>query len=395
MRGCKTIAVQGCRALSIGIMLLVSCAGCSHGPRFLKDGHLAYNEAVRASADQELLLNIVRLRYLDTIEFLSTNSVSSQTAFSVGLGGRVGDEFGFKSGIGFGDVAWSDRPTFTFTPQRGQAFAKMMMSSIPVHTLVELAAADWDITAIMYLLVQNINSHNNVAGNLDPYFVKLVQFLGDLQGRTELYFGTTEQHVKLSDSIDASQVSGADLVTAAQAGYAFKYEDGGGRLVLTEVQEQPGLYIPHEASERVQLFKLLQMEDDGRDYIEIYTGRQPEEYAGQFAHIFIDTCSAMDAIAYLAGGVQPLKSHLDQDWVLREWPVTGASSQGLGDLFVVRSSEKRPAARLAVPYRGGWYYLADDDARSRMTFLILAEILRLAISPGEGQTPVLTLPVGR
>jgi hypothetical protein len=234
-----------------------------------------------------------------------------------------------------------------------------------------------------------------VAGNLDPYFVKLVQFLGDLQGRTELYFGTTEQHVRLSDPIDASQVSGADLVTAAQAGYTFKYDDGGGRLVLTEVREQPGLYIPHEASERVQLFKLLQMQDDGRDYIEIHTGRQPEESAGQFAHIFIDTCSAMDAIAYLAGGVQPLKSHLDQDWALREWPVTGASSQGLGDLFVVHASEKRPGARLAVPYRGAWYYLADDDARSRMTFLILAEILRLAISPGEGQTPVLTLPVGR
>ena len=51
--------------------------GCSLGPRHLEKGHIAYNAAVKAGADDELLLNIVRLRYLDTIDFMTTTSVSS------------------------------------------------------------------------------------------------------------------------------------------------------------------------------------------------------------------------------------------------------------------------------------------------------------------------------
>jgi hypothetical protein len=60
----------------------------------------------------------------------------------------------------------------------------------------------------------------------------------------------------------------------------------------------------------------------------------------------------------------------------------------------VRSSESRPETALAARHRGRWFSVADDDLESRMTFLVLAEILRLALSPEEGQTPVLTLPVG-
>jgi hypothetical protein len=60
--------------------LLTSCT--SFGPRELRQGHLAYNTAVKATMDEELLLNIVRLRYLDTLEFLEATSISAQSSFT-------------------------------------------------------------------------------------------------------------------------------------------------------------------------------------------------------------------------------------------------------------------------------------------------------------------------
>ena len=123
------------RRFSLCVVVAVLAAACSLGPKQLEDGHLAYNEAVRTASDKELLLNIVRARYLDSIEFLSTNSISAQLEFSVGVGAKAGTELGEASHLMSAEAGWSNRPTFTFTPQRGVEFAHMMMTpvSTPVH----------------------------------------------------------------------------------------------------------------------------------------------------------------------------------------------------------------------------------------------------------------------
>ena len=44
-------------------LLVAPLAGCAaYGPGLTRTSHLAYNEAVQVSAQQELLLNLVRLR---------------------------------------------------------------------------------------------------------------------------------------------------------------------------------------------------------------------------------------------------------------------------------------------------------------------------------------------
>ncbi len=87
------------------MLVTLLLGACSLGPKRLEQGHLAYNAALKAATDDELLLNIVRLRYLDTIEFLTANSVSSQISFSVSLGARLGTEI--------------DEPTRLVVPLRG------------------------------------------------------------------------------------------------------------------------------------------------------------------------------------------------------------------------------------------------------------------------------------
>lgn len=62
----------------VPLLILIFLSGCSFGPQLLQEGYLDYNERVRATVDEELLLNIIRLHYLDTVEFLAINSISSQ-----------------------------------------------------------------------------------------------------------------------------------------------------------------------------------------------------------------------------------------------------------------------------------------------------------------------------
>ena len=48
-----------------GLLMVLLCAvttGCSIGPRWLENNRLAYNEAIKTTTEEQLLLNIVRLR---------------------------------------------------------------------------------------------------------------------------------------------------------------------------------------------------------------------------------------------------------------------------------------------------------------------------------------------
>src|SRR5438128_2205778 len=61
---------------------LAACAlisGCaSFGPQSLQQTRLQYNEAVKATTEEQLLLNIVRLRYTDTPSSLAVSTIAAQ-----------------------------------------------------------------------------------------------------------------------------------------------------------------------------------------------------------------------------------------------------------------------------------------------------------------------------
>ena len=70
--------------------------------------------------------------------------------------------------------------------------------------------------------------------------------------------------------------------------------------------------------------------------------------------------------------------------------------------FVERAARMAPLVLVsedlhwaAVPYRGWWFYIADDDQTSKTTFSLLNLLFSLQSSSGEGKSPLLTIPVGR
>jgi hypothetical protein len=66
-----------------------------------------------------------------------------------------------------------------------------------------------------------------------------------------------------------------------------------------------------------------------------------------------------------------------------------------GKVMTIHSRHGRPAnAAVAVPYRGWWFYLADDDQNSKITFSLLNILFQLQASTASGKSLMLTLPVG-
>ena len=66
--------------LPLNTTLLLLCllvAGCSLGPRQLKGNRLGYNTSIQKSDNEELLLNLVRLRYMEVPCFMQVSSVTA------------------------------------------------------------------------------------------------------------------------------------------------------------------------------------------------------------------------------------------------------------------------------------------------------------------------------
>jgi hypothetical protein len=62
--------------------------------------------------------------------------------------------------------------------------------------------------------------------------------------------------------------------------------------------------------------------------------------------------------------------------------------------FNVKVSDSRPeGAFIAVPYRGFWYYISDNDIKSKSTFMLLTTLYQLQAGQTKTTSPTLTIPV--
>jgi hypothetical protein len=362
------------------------------GPKQMRDGRLAYNEAARGSSDEELLLNIVRLRYLDTIEFMAITSITTQLEVSVGVGMEAGKNRDQLTVLGSAEAGWSSRPTFTFIPQRGPEFAEPLTNPVPIKTLIEVSAQSrTDVAVLMRLFVQNLNRFTNQIWKIDSEFMAAIRHLSEFQLAGEVFQGFVVGRRPISDPIDSDRVSGSDLVRAAEAGYRFEQATEGERLVLTASHRRPMIFIDPKAVSLPEFRQRLGLNPNSYAF---YLEPGPEVAQRPDNTILIETRSLLDAMNYLTLGVEVPEAHVSRGWCLADWPAPGADVGSFEDFFRIQYSGQRPDAQLRVRYRDGWYFIPDQDHQSREVFFELAEAMRLVVAPGPGQAPVLTLPVG-
>jgi hypothetical protein len=395
--------------------------GCVFGPHTLRRSRVRYNQAIQRTQDEQLLLNLVRLRYCDTPQFLEVSSVSSQFVFDGS--GDISNTFinarGWDS-LRFGfDAGYTEKPTINFQPLQGEDFVQRLFTPIPLDRVISLQRSGWSIERVLRLCVQDMNGLANAPTASGPTpalapdheeFERATALLRALQLQGMIQIGYLEGSRALSEGIAAEAVTPSDLIEAAREGYRFT-SDGEAmtlmgssrslRLVFAdEAREQPEA---RELTELLRLGSLLSMDERLTEPAQVQLlaagGWQPSTLRiEQPPRLALSTRSLMGALFYLSHAVEVPAEHVERGMVTVTRDEAGAPfdwSEVTGDLLRIHSSVWPPLrATIAVQHRGHWFYIEDSDLSSKATFALLSQLFALQAGEAQGEVPVLTLPVG-
>jgi hypothetical protein len=350
------------RALLLCLSLLI--AGCaSIGPPTLRRDRLDYADALADASKREALLNIVKLRYADAPSLVTV----SQLVAGYTLEGRVDlrsdfftNNFNLSDDVAFGvGGTFSDRPTVTYTPIKGDDFARVMLTPIPPSELFAMLATGAPAELTLGLAVQSINGlHNWTADargepHVDPEFAEVLELLGALR----------------RDGV---------------IGFRFDTQ-AGPRTAYLLLEDREGEALDARAR---RLLDLLNLDPSVRSF-PIRFGFGDE----QTTEIRIYTRSLIEILSNLAAEVEVPAGNVAAG---RTYPTQRRPAE-LDSLprLAVTSRELRPFQPfVAVEYRGTWYWIDDRDFESKRVFSVLMLLLNLVDKGREVQLPVITIPTG-
>jgi hypothetical protein len=394
------------------VAALLPIAACSSlGPSKMRASRMMYNEAVQQTEQRELLLNLVRLRYTESPEFLAINSISTQFSFeaSAAIAAEVGGQDGsllFPGGV----VGYSERPTLTFSPQRGREFTSLLLQPIDLDTLQLLVHYGWGLDRVLRLTVQRLNELDNRTTREEPTpgyadeladFAGVAELMGALHRQGRLEIGLSGDFERVAGPLAADHLQADDLLGLTEAGYRLEYLDEEQSYVLLRPSRHFVLRFAERTEENTEAAEITRRLGlaPGRSSYGVESRIGPKSGRGAPANgssvLHVQTQSVLGTMAYLSRAVTVPEGHLAAGLAA---PSDGRGTPGtvLSDLLEVHVDSSRPDARLAVPYRGYWFFIEDSDQESRRTLGLLNFLFRLNVTGGGAQdAPVLTLPVGR
>jgi hypothetical protein len=400
---------------ALPIILFLSL-GCQLGPGRLQVASFHYSDAVRIAQAEELLVNLVRLRYRDGPLFLSVTSISTQFEFdaALGVGGSSSWSPGSNSVGADAGIGYSEKPTISFSIMGGEKFQNKILKPLDVADISLLAESGWRGDRVLQLTVENLNGLRNAPKASGPTpgvepeyqkFLEATRLLSKLAEEDHLYFDFQSRREPLSAPISPGQVDGASTLDAVKAGAAWRVH-ADGKVQLFSVNRTLVMYIQRNSSglaEVARLRELLSLDPNRNRYDVVeqedsdYDPFDPEK---RLTKIGIDARSLMGVLYYLSHGVEVTQEDRESGVVTNTMDLDGNPyewSDLLGELLQVRLSEgrQRPEeAVFAVRHRNRWYYIDDSDLTSKSTFLLLGQLFSLQAGEVDDVTPVLTLPVG-
>jgi hypothetical protein len=357
-------------------------AGCAtSAPVTVRRDRFNFNDAGAESTKEQILLNIVRLRYGEPIYFVDIGSMLSHYELRAG-----GNYSNYQSELNVwnnptlramynmrgepvpeshtwgANLAYTDSPTITYTPLTGEEFATRVMAPIPPTTIIYLAQSGWSVDRVLECCVQQINDVGNspiheVTQAEAPdsgRFQRLAELLKKAQDVGYLRFG---------------------VEYAANQNETFLYLPPVPAALEKEEKELRELLgVPPEAVNRVRLTASA-------------VRAEPNEIAMQ-------TRSLYAAMYALAQEVAVPREHIRGRQASTR-PTAEEPERASRWLRIEHSRLPQIDPFAQVLYNGYWFYIDKSDWSSKRTFALLTYLFSLQ-SAAKGQAgPLLTVPAGR
>lgn len=361
----NAIVSLGCLGL---LMILVSSLGCHRfgkhiGPQTIMEDRLPYNNAVADSWKEQTLLNIVKLRYVETPFFLDVPQVISgysldhsanaslglQNAANVNIPGseRFLGIFGFTT-------RFSDRPTVSYSPQTSSQFIRNLTTPLPPIAVLSLLQSGYSADAVFGLSVQSLNGFRNRSATGGTFHPADPEFLWAIE------------------ALDRAQNNGS-------FGIRIDRQTADDETVKIQVGQARGDQLDDE---RIWMRELLGLDVDATEFSVIYgnTPRQPDQIAIKTQPIYMvlrDLSPFVEVpLADLAAG-----RALPYDISCVENP----------PLIVECGCEPPPDCFVAIPYRDCWFWIDHGHLESKRTFNYLSVLLALADTGPKQAKPTVTI----
>lgn len=370
----------------------VELAGCSSiGPGTVSRDRFEYSAAIGDSWHRQALLNIVKMRYVETPIFVDVGQIVASYTLESGIGAGAeidpsesNDDLALLSG----HASYSDRPTVTYTPLTGSRFVKSLMTPLPPASVLFVIESGWPADAVMLLSVSSINGLQNQRSTIggttapDAGFLRAIH----LMRRIQLAGGLS---LRIEEDEQRRQTAYLRILPA-RAGAGAEDADGNAAA--------------DTAAAAAELRRLLGLAPDANE-VRIRFGRASE--GGDV--IAMTTRSILQLMSTMAAQIEVPAEHLAEHRVptgLAE-ASAAAGTAGTADtadpaadalavgarMITIHCTVERPAdAFAAVQYRQHWFWIDDRDLQSKRVFAFMMMLFTLSETGEREPLPLITIP---
>jgi hypothetical protein len=361
------------RNLIIGLAVLMPVIeGCSYiGPSSLNIERRRYNDVVQKTNDEELLLNLVRMRYNDNPSFMSVSSITSSLSLSTSASptySRTDNSLGIAIASITKSITpsltVSDSPTISYAPLQGDSYVRDLLTPVTPKLIALLSSSGWPLSVALKLCFTQINDVLNAPSASRPSPAMAPDF---------------EQFEELIVNLQK-------MGTGVQLGYAVI-----DKKVHSSLRFSPGMLETPAGKNVVRILKLAQ----GINKFKL----SANDWFEKKGVINVQTRSVLGTLYMLSHNIAIPAEHIDKGWVGKTVTADGKDfdwnllSKGL---FKVSVNSIRPKyTDVAVKYRGHWFSIARNDLKTKKTFTMMSQLLSLQSGSyvNNSKAPVLTIGV--
>ena len=355
------------------------CAACltsacvQIGPSRLKADQVDYARALGDAKKRAILAAVIGLRYGDAPAFLTVSSIIAAYTFDTSGGATLNAGSGSMPNYAeaTGSVSYSNRPTFTFTPTTGEAFASAYIRPLAPELVLPLAEGGIPIDLLLRITAQSIGGLQNgnaLGGDSSagaPGFFELLQALRRLQLAGELTVETRQLDAK------------ADLKGGQSPALA----------VFLSIGATTSGESPDTAADVARVRRLLHLSTKTRSYQLVY-GPSSTFQGGD--RIPMVTRSVLGILSDLGAQVQVPPERISDGSTK---PTVGLIGGETRPTIIVHSGKTAPAdAYVSIAYGPSVYWVERNDFDSKYAFTVVQNLMALAESDTSSKAPVVTIP---
>lgn len=399
------------------LMSIATLSGCGIDTKRIQTRHWELNDTIRETHFEQLLLNIVRLRYDEMPFFLQVSSVSTQ--FSTNQNFNVSGSFPEKApnifGVG-GGASYTESPIVTWSLPDSREQLGRLMAPMGADQLTVLGNSGWNPERVLRVGVKKMNRLRNKDFRIregilipDSYleFIEALKLFNELErdGQIDFAYG-------IKSSMGAGKIPLEKLDTRAISEgmpYGLQFMTRDDPNMFEPLKLFKPLFVRFSKQSDTDLraqrlrqllnldpqkysFGIVDTVNSGTEQLLSESGKVTQVFDPdrKMAEIVLNNRSMMEVL-YMASSYVKVPAEDFANQIANDKRDSFET-----DWLDIRVAKDEPSDTwLKVNYHGRWFYIALQDVKSRASFTLLDALFASVVGDVPGAKPLLTLPVAR